>query len=57
MLKWKLGEYIDAGNFGSVYRAMEVDSGRIIAVKKIPIHGLNDKELLKSLEVSSHHPL
>lgn len=51
ILKWKMGDFIGAGNFGQVYRAMEVESGKIIAVKTIASTNLVNKELLISLEV------
>lgn len=46
-----MGDFIGAGNFGQVYRAMEVESGKIIAVKVIPGTNAANKELLASLEV------
>ena len=46
-----MGDFIGAGNFGQVFRAMEVESGKIIAIKKIPFtHGVNT-ENINTLEV------
>jgi hypothetical protein len=52
ILKWKIGKFINAGNFGKVYQGMEVESGRIIAVKMISMQGVVDAEIIQSLEVS-----
>lgn len=46
-----MGEFIGAGNFGQVYQGMEVESARIIAVKKIPIGNTVNRELVESLGV------
>jgi len=46
-----MGDFIGSGNFGQVYRAMEVDSGKIIAVKVIPSTNSLNKDLVTSFEV------
>lgn len=48
-----MGDYIGAGNFGQVHRAMEVESGKIIAVKTIPMKNSVNRDLLHTLEVKS----
>jgi len=32
-----MGGEIGSGSFGQVYKAMDIDTGKIIAVKKIPV--------------------
>ncbi|KAF9900374.1 hypothetical protein BX616_002607 [Lobosporangium transversale] len=55
---YKLGNCIGRGQFGSVYKAMNMVTGQMVAVKRIKIDGLKDEErdmlmqevdLLKSL--------
>ena len=48
-----MGDFIGAGNFGQVYRAMEIESGKIIAVKTIVYTNSANKDLILSLEVLS----
>ena len=48
-----MGDFIGAGNFGQVFRAMQVESGKIIAIKKIPFTNGVNKENLNALEVTS----
>jgi hypothetical protein len=50
-LKWKMGDFIGSGNFGQVYRGMEVESGKIIAVKIIPSSNSANKEIVASFEM------
>ena len=47
-----MGDFIGAGNFGQVHRAMEVESGKIITVKTIPINNSVNRDLLNVLEVN-----
>ena len=51
-MKWKMGDFIGSGNFGQVYRGMEVESGKIIAVKIIPSSNSANKEIVASFEVN-----
>lgn len=55
---YQLGNCIGRGQFGSVYRALNLNSGRMVAVKRIKLHGrsdddvtelMNEVDLLKSL--------
>lgn len=50
-LKWKMGDFIGSGNFGQVYRGMEVESGKIIAVKIIPSSNSANKDIVTSFEM------
>ncbi|KZS94330.1 kinase-like protein [Sistotremastrum niveocremeum HHB9708] len=61
--RYQLGNCIGRGQFGSVYRALNVSTGQTVAVKRIPLEGLSDEEvtqltneviLLKSL---SHYSI
>jgi len=45
-LRWQQGRFIGGGTFGSVYEAMNLDSGYIMAVKEIR---LQDPQLLPSI--------
>ena len=47
-----MGDFIGAGNFGQVFRAMEVESGRIIAIKNIPFTHRVSTENINTLEVT-----
>lgn len=55
LIRWKIGTFIGAGSYGQVFRAMEVDTGRIIAVKKLPVTGPVSDEVWNSIEVMSFH--
>ncbi|KAN0060057.1 Protein kinase of the Mitotic Exit Network [Thecaphora frezii] len=55
---YQLGNCIGRGQFGSVYRALNLNSGRMVAVKRIKLEGrsdedvtqlMNEVDLLKSL--------
>ncbi|CAK80126.1 unnamed protein product (macronuclear) [Paramecium tetraurelia] len=46
-IKWKKGELIGQGSFGRVFKCMDINSGRILAVKQIAL-GYVDKESLES---------
>ncbi|CAD8083745.1 unnamed protein product [Paramecium sonneborni] len=46
-IKWKKGQLIGQGSFGRVYQCMDINSGRILAVKQIEL-GYVDKESLQS---------
>ena len=48
-----MGGFIGSGSFGQVYRAMEIDTGRIIAVKKIPyVNELTNE--MKGIDVTTY---
>ncbi|KAJ1824347.1 Protein kinase of the Mitotic Exit Network, partial [Coemansia sp. RSA 2599] len=58
LTNYQLGNCIGRGQFGSVYRALDLETGQMVAVKQIPVDGQNDEdmddvmqevELLKSL--------
>ncbi|SGY32139.1 BQ5605_C002g01322 [Microbotryum silenes-dioicae] len=44
-LTYQLGECIGKGQFGSVYRALNLNSGRVVAVKRISLAGKTDEEI------------
>ena len=46
MLGQQLGECIGRGQFGSVYRALNLTNGRVVAIKRIGLDGLSDSEIL-----------
>src|SRR5690349_22006674 len=60
--QFRLTDYLGQGAFGEVYRATGVDSGRIVAVKLIPINAIQDPgaqtALLNEIQVASRivHP-
>lgn len=37
-LRWQQGQFVGGGTFGSVYAAMNLDSGTLMAVKEIRLH-------------------
>ncbi|KAI8320484.1 kinase-like protein, partial [Martensiomyces pterosporus] len=58
LTNYQLGNCIGRGQFGSVYRALDLETGQMVAVKQIPLDGqnaddmddvMNEVELLKSL--------
>ncbi|SCV68687.1 BQ2448_808 [Microbotryum intermedium] len=44
-LTYQMGECIGKGQFGSVYRALNLNSGRVVAVKRISLAGKTDEEI------------
>ncbi|KRX07431.1 Protein kinase-like domain [Pseudocohnilembus persalinus] len=50
IMKWKIGDFIGAGTFGQVFRAMDINSGEIFAVKKIPLIGNCNQEFYEATE-------
>ena len=60
--QFRLTDYLGQGFFGEVYRAIGSSSGRIVAVKLIPINALQDPDaqtaLLNEIQVASQiiHP-
>ncbi|KAJ2700911.1 Protein kinase of the Mitotic Exit Network [Coemansia sp. IMI 203386] len=58
LTNYQLGNCIGRGQFGSVYRALDLETGQMVAVKQIPLDGqdsddmddvMQEVELLKSL--------
>ena len=45
-LRWQQGQYVGGGTFGSVYAAINLDSGYLMAVKEIP---LQDPQLIPTI--------
>lgn len=45
-LRWQQGAYVGGGTFGSVYQALNLDSGQLMAVKEIR---LQDPQLIPSI--------
>ncbi|GEM06563.1 serine/threonine protein kinase SepH [Rhodotorula toruloides] len=45
VLIYQLGECIGRGQFGSVYRALNLNTGRVVAVKRISIEGKSENEV------------
>lgn len=62
-IRWQQGKFIGAGAFGSVYLALNLDSGRLMAVKEIKFQELSGlpnlfaqiKDELSVMEIL-HHP-
>ena len=54
IMKWKKGALLSNGSFSQVYRALEVNTGQIFAVKQIPLTNYNEVgEIdLKDVEVT-----
>ncbi|GAA6010319.1 hypothetical protein JCM10207_005172 [Rhodosporidiobolus poonsookiae] len=44
-LTYQLGECIGRGQFGSVYRALNLNTGQVVAVKRIQLEGKTDSEI------------
>ena len=42
-MEWRLGDYIDTGSIGAVYRALDCDTAKLITVKFLDIKGLDQK--------------
>lgn len=62
-IRWQQGQFIGGGSFGSVYTAMDLDSGEIMAVKEIRMQDPNSmRQALKSIKDEMtvlemlHHP-
>jgi serine/threonine protein kinase len=47
-----MGGFIGSGSFGQVYKAMEVNTGRIIAVKKIPYVNELGPDMMTGIDVN-----
>jgi len=61
MSEQKLGNCIGRGQFGSVYRALNLNTGETAAVKRIRLEGLKEEEvmtLMKEVDLvkSLSHP-
>ncbi len=48
-IRWQQGQFIGAGTFGSVYTAVNLDTGTVVAVKEIR---LNDSHSIKRISAS-----
>lgn len=48
-------ETIGRGGFGTVYRGLNVQSGQVVAVKRVPLHGIPKSEL-EGIEVTLRLP-
>ena len=55
---YKIQKIIGKGAFGVVYKAFELCSGRIVAIKQIPIDAKNKKHVIKEIELLKNleHP-
>jgi hypothetical protein len=58
---YQLGNAIGRGQFGTVYRALNLNTGQMVAVKRIPLDGLKEEEitqLMKEVDLvkSLSHP-
>ena len=49
--KWYLGEFLGGGNFGKVYKALEVSTGYKFAVKICPLSSKLGEKNKKIIEV------
>ena len=62
-IRWQQGKYIGSGAFGSVYTAVNLDNGSVMAVKEIRVHDVTAtpsfyKQIEDELRVMEmlHHP-
>jgi cell division control protein CDC15 len=55
---YKIQKIIGKGAFGVVYKAFELCSGRIVAIKQIPVNSENKKSVIKEIELLKNleHP-
>ena len=55
---YKIQKIIGKGAFGIVYKAFELCSGRIVAIKQIPVNSQNRKYVIKEIELLKNleHP-
>ncbi|WVW82154.1 hypothetical protein I302_104160 [Kwoniella bestiolae CBS 10118] len=44
-VKYQLGNCIGRGQFGSVYRSLNLSSGQMVAIKRIRLHGMREDEV------------
>lgn len=42
---YQLGNAIGRGQFGTVYRALNLNTGQMVAIKRIPVDGLKEEEI------------
>lgn len=50
MVGQQLGNCIGRGQFGSVYRALNINTGQIVAVKRIRLEGLPESEITQLMK-------
>ncbi|KAG8836037.1 hypothetical protein FRC17_010501 [Serendipita sp. 399] len=53
-MHYRIGNGIGRGQFGAVYRALNLNTGQMVAVKRISLHGLSEEEissLMKEVDV------
>jgi serine/threonine protein kinase len=49
-----LGNCIGRGQFGSVYRSLNLSTGQMVAIKRIRLHGMREdevKEVMREVEL------
>ncbi|WVR05780.1 hypothetical protein IAU60_002805 [Kwoniella sp. DSM 27419] len=44
-VKYQLGNCIGRGQFGSVYRSLNLSTGQMVAIKRIKLHGMREDEV------------
>lgn len=52
-IEWRLGDYIDTGSIGAVYRALDCNTAKLITIKFLDVQNLSSKEkqsMLKKLK-------
>ncbi|WVQ62332.1 uncharacterized protein L199_000471 [Kwoniella botswanensis] len=45
VVKYQLGNCIGRGQFGSVYRSLNLSTGQMVAIKRIRLHGMREDEV------------
>lgn len=43
-IEWRLGDYIDTGSIGAVYRALDCNTAKLITVKFLDVKDLSDEQ-------------
>ncbi|KAJ1659926.1 Protein kinase of the Mitotic Exit Network [Dispira simplex] len=59
--QYQLGNCIGKGQFGAVYRSLNLETGQMMAIKRIPLEGQQEEQteaIMKEVELlqSLHHP-
>lgn len=47
---YQLGNAIGRGQFGTVYRALNLNTGQMVAIKRIPVDGLKEEEIMQLMK-------